>query len=225
MAIDITKKSRVSLSKVVLAKTGDSTKVNLSKSNDNIVINLDWTQNKGGSTGLLASIFGGNQSIDLDLGCFYELNNGICSVIDGVQFSHNRGGAKNKQTRQGCYTDLPYIWHCGDDRGKDSSSGENILVNPQGVHAIRRMVIYCFIYDGIARWSDSDAVITIKVPNQPDIVVEMGKQNDSRRFCAIASIYFNGCEMSVTKEVTFHGNHEDCDRCYGWGLNWGAGSK
>lgn len=224
MAIDVTKKPKISLSKVILEKSGDSTKIDLSKSNDqNIIINLNWTQNK--NSGLFANLFNKNQDIDLDLGCYYELNNGQSSVIDGLQFSHNRGGAKNQRTRQGCYTDAPYIWHCGDDRGSGSSSGENILVNPIGANHIKRIIVYCFIYEGVAKWGESDAIVTVKVPNQPDIVVEMGRQTDPRTFCAIASIEFHGNQMSVRKEITFHNGHKECDRYYGWGFNWEAGSK
>ena len=223
MAIDVTKKPKISLSKVVLEKTGDTHKVDLSKSNEQITINLNWTKNK--NSGLFANLFNKNQDIDLDLGCYYELNNGEASVIDGFQFSHNRGGAKNQRTRQGCYTEAPWIWHCGDDRGADSQSGENILVNPNEVQGIRRIIIYCFIYEGIAKWGESDAVVTVKVPGQPDIVVEMGRQTDPRTFCAIASIEFNGKQMSVCKEITFHNGHKECDRYYGWGFNWGTGSK
>lgn len=149
MAIDVTKKPKISLSKVVLEKSGDSHRVDLSKSNEQITINLNWTQKK--NAGLFANLFNKNQDIDLDLGCYYELNNGEASVIDGLQFSHNRGGAKNQRTRQGCYTQAPWIWHCGDDRGSGSQSGENILVNPNGAEAIRRIIVYCFIYDGIAK--------------------------------------------------------------------------
>ena len=223
MAIDVTKKPKISLSKVVLEKTGDTHKVDLSKSNEQITINLNWTKTK--NSGLFANLFTTNQDIDLDLACYYELNNGEASVIDGLQFSHNRGGAKNQRTRQGCYTEAPWIWHCGDDRGADSQSGENILVNPNEVQGIRRIIIYCFIYEGIAKWGESDAVVTVKVPGQPDIVVEMGRQTDPRTFCAIASIEFNGKQMSVCKEITFHNGHKECDRYYGWGFNWGTGSK
>lgn len=225
MAIDITKRPKVSLSKVVLEKTGDSYRVDLSKSSDqNIIINLNWTQQK--NKGLLANLFNKNQDIDLDLGCFYELRNGQASLIDGLQFSHNRGGARNQVTRQGCYTQQPWIWHCGDDRGNHSSSGENILVNPNGIHDIKRMTIYCFIYDGIARWGESDAVVTVKVPNQPEIVVEMGRQTNPKNFCAIAEIEFTeSLQMTVRKAITFHTGHKDCDEYYNWGFDYTAGSK
>lgn len=214
----------VSLNKVVLEKKGDAHRVDLSKTTDqNIVINLNWSQ--GEPKGFFGKLFGSNQEIDLDLGVYWELKSGHSSVIDGLQFSKGRGGPKNRFTRQGCYTDLPWVWHCGDDRGTTTSSGENILVNPKGIGDLKRLIVYCFIYEGAARWAESDAVVTVKVPNQPEIVVEMGKQTDPRTFCAIASIEFDGSAMSVRKEVTFHRGHADCDKHYGWGMNWEAGSK
>lgn len=223
MAIDVTKKPKISLSKIVLEKSGDSHRVNLSKNDDQITINLNWTKKK--NSGIFANLFNKNQDIDLDLGCYYELINGDSSVIDGLQFSHNRGGGKTQQTRQGCYTKAPWIWHCGDDRGYQSQSGENILVNPNGIEYIKRIIVYCFIYDGIANWGESDAIVTVKIPNHPDIIVEMGRQMDPRTFCAIATIEFSGTQMSVRKEITFHNGHKECDKYYHWGFNWGAGSK
>lgn len=214
----------VSLNKVVLEKRGDVHRVDLSKATDqNIVINLNWSQQK--SRGFLNSLFGGNKEIDLDLGVYWELKTGEASVIDGVQFSKGRGGAKDRLTNQGRYTAEPWVWHCGDDRSGASSEGENILVNPKGIKDLKRLVVYCFIYDGVAKWAESDAVVTVKVPNQPEIVVEMGKQSDLRTFCAIATIDFEGSSMSVRKVVTFHNGHADCDKHYGWGFNWTAGGK
>ena len=87
------------------------------------------------------------------------------------------------------------------------------------------MVIYCFIYEGAAKWAESDAIITVKVPNQPEIVVEMGKQTDPRTFCAIATIDFEYTQMSVRKDINFFNGHADCSQYYGWGFNFSAGSK
>lgn len=131
---------------IELRKQGDHHRIDLTKRSGSnlvgeIIINLDWS--KGG---FLKSLFGG--AIDLDLGCFYEMRNGTKTVIDGLQFSHGRGGSRNQKTRQGCYTQPPYIWHKGDDRGGSSESGESILVNPVGVNEIKRIIVYTFIYDG-----------------------------------------------------------------------------
>ena len=147
----------VSLSKITLEKKGDSHKINLSKATDQqITINLNWTQQK--PTGFFGSLFGSNKEIDLDLGCYWELKDGTASLIDGLQFSKGQGGSKDRLTRQGCYTQAPWVWHCGDDRNGSSSEGENILVNPKGIKDLRRLVIYCFIYEGAAKWAESDAI-------------------------------------------------------------------
>lgn len=154
------------------------------------------------------------------------LKNKKKSVLDALQFAHGQGGPRNQITKQGCYTERPWIWHTGDDRSGSSGEGENIFVNPNGIKELNRIIVYCSIYEGVARWSETNAVVTIKVPENPDIVVEMGKQVDTRKFCAIASITFDGTGgMTVKKLVSFHNGHEDCDHAYDWGMRWQAGRK
>lgn len=91
---------------IVLEKSGDQHRINLEKGGSSfsseIIINLDWS--KGG---VLKQMFGG--AIDLDLGCFYEMRDGSKMLIDGLQFSHGRGGNRHQVTRQGCYNQKPYI--------------------------------------------------------------------------------------------------------------------
>ncbi len=207
---------------IVLEKSGDKHRINLDKAKrttGEIKINLDWS--KGG---FLKRMFGGD--IDLDLGCFYETRDGLKALIDGLQFSHGRGGRRDQQTRQGCYTQAPYIWHMGDDRGGAAESGETILVNPQGISQIKRIVVYTFIYDGAAKWADTNAVVKVSVPGYEDVIVKMGQQSSLRKFCAIASIEIGSDNsMTVQKLVTFHDGHSDCDRRYGWGFNYAPGSK
>lgn len=209
---------------IILEKGGDSHRINLEKPSGKpltgeIIINLDW--NKGG---FFKNLFG--NAVDLDLGCFYELRDGKKMLIDGLQFSHGRGGNRHHQTRQGCYDNAPYIWHQGDDRGGGSSSGETILVNPNDVSQIKRIIVYTFIYEGVAKWSETNAVVTVKVPGCDDVVVEMGQKYSNKKFCAIAQLDF-GTDSSITvkKLVTFHNSHSDCDRAYGWGFNYSPGSK
>jgi tellurite resistance protein TerA len=216
----------INLNKITLEKQGDSHKIDLTKKGANfskeIVINLNWSQEKQGAW---SKFWNGNKSVDLDLGCFYELSDGKKSVIDGLQFAHGQGGSRERETRQGRYTGKPWIWHTGDDRS-GAGNGENILVNPQGLSDLKRIVVYCFIYEGAAKWAETNAVVTIQVPDNPDIVVEMGKQYNSQNFCAIADILFGSDgSMTVKKCVTFHNGHGDCDKAYNWGMKWQAGSK
>lgn len=209
---------------IILEKGGDTHRINLEKSSGRpltgeIVINLDW--NKGG---FFKNLFG--NAVDLDLGCFYEMRDGKKMLIDGLQFSHGREGDRHHVTRQGCYDHAPYIWHQGDDRGGGASSGEIILVNPNGVSQIKRIIVYTFIYEGVAKWSETNAVVKVKIPGSDDVIVKMGQQSSTKRFCAIAQLDF-GTDNSITvkKLVTFHDSHSDCDKVYSWGFNYSPGSK
>ncbi|MGJ1405531.1 stress protein [Sphingobacterium siyangense] len=215
----------INLEKITLEKKGDSHFIDLSKKGNPITqeinINLNWS--KGTKKGIFGSLF--SKDIDLDLGCFYELNNGEKTVIDGLQFSGGKGGTKDRLTRQGRYVAEPWIWHTGDDRGSSSGSGENIIVNPAGLKDLKRMVIYCFIYEGAARWQETNGVVTVKVPGNAEIEVQMGAQSSHSKFCAIAEILFSQNSITVRKLVTFHNSHGDCDKAYRWGMQWTAGSK
>lgn len=209
---------------IILEKGGDTHRINLEKPSGRpltgeIVINLDW--NKGG---FFKNLFG--NPVDLDLGCYYELRNGHKKLIDGLQFSHGRGGNRHQMTNQGCYDQAPFIWHQGDDRGGGASSGETILVNPNGISQIKRIIVYTFIYEGVAKWSETNAVVKVKVPGAEEVVVQMGQQMSNKKFCAIAQLDF-GIDHSITvkKLVTFHDGHRDCDQQYGWGFNYTPGSK
>lgn len=199
---------------IVLEKSGDKHRINLDKgssTNGEIVINLDWNQS-------------GDTPMDLDLGCFYELKGGSKRLIDGLQFSRGRGGTRDEKTNQGSYSHHPYIWHTGDDR--TGGSGETILVNPKGINEIKRMTIYTFIFEGAARWSETNAVVKVKVPGQEEVVVEMGVQTSNQRFCAIAELEFGGDNsITVKKAMTFHDNFSNCDAMYNWGFKYIVGSK
>lgn len=219
----------INLNKITLEKQGDSHKIDLSKGGNittkEIIINLNWTQ-EAKKKGFLGSFFGSKIAVDLDLGCFYELRDGRKTVIDGLQFSQNRGGPKDVYSNQGKYTEKPWIWHTGDDRGISAGSGENILINPAGIKDLKRIIVYCFIYEGVVKWEETNAVVNIKVSNNPEVVVEMGKQKNTQKFCAIAELNFDSYNsITVRKLVTFHNGHGKCDQVYNWGLTWKAGNK
>lgn len=219
----------INLNKITLEKQGDSHKIDLTKKGENstkeIVINLNWSQEPQ-NKGFFSNLFGKAEAVDLDLGCFYELQDDQKSVIDGLQFAHGLGGSRDKLTKQGKYTDKPWIWHTGDDRGTGAGSGENILVNPAGLKDLKRIIVYCFIYEGAAKWEETNGVVTIKVPDNPEVVVEMGKQYNSQKFCAIAELLFDSSNsITVKKLVSFHNGHGECDKAYNWGMKWQAGSK
>lgn len=193
---------------IILQKKGAQHLIQLKKNNleGAIVIQLQW---------------GNKAPVDLDLGCYYELRNGERNLIDALQFGDGNGGPKDVVSRQGCYTNPPYIWHTGDDRGEGNSSTETIIVNAKGIQYIRRIVAYTYIYEGAAQWNLTDAVVNVSVPGQQTVSVKMGEVNDKRRFCAVAQIDFDiDNSITVKRLVSFHNTHSDADLQYGWGFNY-----
>ncbi len=222
-----------------LEKCGDTTYVDWSKSTpkslaNGVVVELRWTfiemrerrnifrTQYDKMNRLLKGIFIGNE--DLDLGIYYELKDGTKSLIDPVQFN-KRGGAKDMQTRQGCFTKIPFIWHQGDDRGANESSCERIFINPQGLNDIKHLYVYAFIWRGVPHWYKTDAKLEIKIGGQSCVLVNLDQTESKERFCVAAEIIPKGNMLEVKKLSTFHKNHSACDRAYGWHFKWTSGTK
>lgn len=207
-----------------LEKSGEKCRLQINRDGGpqgEIRIHLDWDH----QVGFMRRVFGEGE-IDLDLGCFYQMRNGKKTLIDGLQFSRNRVVPRDEVSRQGCYTAAPYIWHTGDDKGSSDDKGETILVNPDGLNEIERIIIYTFIYEGATKWTDTKATLRLRVPGCEDVEVYIGDQPSKQRFCALMEIDINpDGTIDVTRLGTFHDGHSDCDRAYGWGFNYAQRHK
>jgi len=181
-------------------------KVNLVKGSNGlgeIIINLNWKQ----PSGFFA------QRIDLDLGCLYELKDGSKGTVQAL------GNAF------GSLSNPPYISLDGDDRSGASSNGENLRINGKMVPKIRRILVYTFIYEGIANWKGADGVVTVKCPGSPEIIVHMDEYGSRQKMCAIAMLENINDTLSVEKIVRFFDGHRYMDQAFNWGLKWVAGRK
>lgn len=188
-------------------------KVNLSKhgsSMGEILINLNWSQPKQ-RIGFFAPRV---QGIDLDLGCLFELYDG------------RKGSVQALGNAFGSLHNAPYIALDGDDRTGTNTEGENLRINGAMVSQIKRVLVYTFIYEGIANWREADGIVTVKCPGNQDIKVRMDEYGFSQKMCAIALLENrNGEAFSIEKIVRFFNGHQDMDRAFNWGLRWVAGHK
>ncbi|MBR1729424.1 MAG: TerD domain-containing protein [Selenomonadaceae bacterium] len=193
--------------KISLVKTG--------KTLGEIVINLNWSQpQQQKSSGFLDRIFGNSsKGVDLDLGCLFELQNGDKGVVQALG---NAFGELNHS---------PYIALDGDDRTGSVAAGETIRVNGKFVDKIKRILVYTFIYDGVAQWREVDGIVTVKCPGSPDIIVRMDEYGSKKRLCGIALLENTGSTFSVEKIVKFYDNQRYLDEDFDWGLQWQVGRK
>lgn len=207
-------RSSISLSKIELKKSGD--KINLEKKNNTlgeVFINLNWNQQTS-NQGFLNAMFGGNKGVDLDLGCLFELSDGHKGVIQALGNSF------------GSYTYDPFIELDHDDRSGQSKNGENLRINGSQLRQFKRILVFAFIYEGVANWTEVDGVVTLKQSGGPDVVVRLDNPRNGKNMCAIAMIEnINNETMSVKKLSTYYSGHKELDRAYNWNMRWVAGSK
>jgi tellurite resistance protein TerA len=200
----------VSLSKVTLTKARPS--ISLAKkgaSFGEIKVNLNW--NKGQKkTGWFGS---GSKNIDLDLGCLFELKDGS---IGAVQALGNAFGNFDHE---------PFIKLMADDRTGASTDGEWMRINGSRWNDIRRIIIYSFIYEGVANWTETDGVVTVFVPENAPIEVKLEEGANDKRNCGIVLLENIDGQISVKREVRYFGGTQELDRHYSWGLQWRSGSK
>lgn len=201
MAINLQKGQKVSLEKKSPAGIGE------------ILVNLNWNS-KPAKQGFLSGLLGGGRGIDLDLGCLYELKDGRKGTV---------------QALGNCFGSLdrpPYVALDGDDRTGAAASGENLRINGNKLSEIRRILVFTYIYEGIANWQQADAVVTIQYPGAEDLVVKMDSYHSSNIMCGLA-LFENQADQtfSVEKIVQFYSGHQELDRAFGWGMKWTAGRK
>lgn len=200
----------VSLSKVSLTKAERT--VSLKKDDGRfgrIRVNLNWNQKKKGGW------FSSSKGIDLDLGAFVEFKAGAKTAVQALGDTF------------GAYADPPFVFLKGDDRSGAAMDGEWLEINGDMWDHFGRILIYAFIYEGIANWQESDGVVRVMVPNQPEIEVKMNEVAGNSRdgMCAVALLENVGGEIKVSREVKFFRGHRYMDEAYGWGMRWVAGSK
>lgn len=201
MAINLQKGQKVNLVKKPSAGLGE------------ILVNLNWNPTPV-KQGFLASLLGGGQGIDLDLGCLYELKNGRKGTVQALG---NVFGSLKQE---------PFISLDGDDRTGSSTDGENLRINGDQITQIKRILVYTFIYEGVANWQQADATVTFRYPGAEDIIVKMDSFNSSNIMCGLALLEnINDETFSVEKIVQFYRGHEDLDRAFHWGLSWTPGKK
>ncbi|NIK78907.1 tellurite resistance protein TerA [Paenibacillus castaneae] len=205
------KQAPINLSKISLTKRGDV--INLQKgagSLGEIVINLNWNQKKAAK-----GFFGrSSSSVDLDLGCLFELKNGMKGSVQALGNSF------------GDFSRAPYISLDGDDRTGSITTGENLRINGSKVSEIQRIVVYAYIYSGATNWAEADGVVTIKQSGGPEIEVRMDEHNNRMGMCAIAMIDNVGDQtFSIKRLVQYFSGHKELDEAYRWGLRWVQGSK
>lgn len=198
---------------ILLDKANPTQKIDLNKIEKvgEIAANLNWNQGK--PSGFLGRLFGGQaEAVDLDLGCLYELQDGSKGAVQAL------GDAFGSKTQ------APYIALDGDDRTGESTEGEWLRINGDQWSKIKRVLIYTFIYEGVANWGETDGSLTLHINGQPPILTKL-VGGDERTFCAVAMLTNENGQVKIDRLDRYFSGHEEADRAYGWNMRWKPGHK
>jgi tellurite resistance protein TerA len=179
-------------------------------------VNLRWTSKPagGGGGGLFKRRGGG--AIDLDLGAMYEYTDGSKGVVQAL--------GKAFRDRHTLGSD-PICWLDGDDRS-GGAEGENLFVDLSHSAAIKRILVFAFIYEGAPNWAAADGVVTLFPTTGPQVEVRLDEHDSKSPTVAIAMLENVNGEVSVRREVRYiQGMQDVLDRSYDWGMTWSKGRK
>lgn len=206
--------------KVTLTKSAPS--VSLTKrgsAGGTIRVNLRWRSRPEGSEnrGFLKRLAQGPQQIDLDLACLYELADGTKGVVQalGNAFTSRQSGGGP-----------PIIRLDGDDRSGAATDGENLFVDLAQSAALKRVLVFAFIYEGTPNWAEAAAVVTLHPASGDPVEIHLDESDAGAKSCAIAMIENVGGDVRVRREVRYlRGSQRALDEAYGWGMQWQQGRK
>lgn len=207
--------SKINLSKITLTK--EQPRISLEKKGAGrgvYKVNLNWnTKPKTGNGGFLSGIFGGNKGIDLDLAAYVQLKNGRRFIIQALGETF------------GNLDYPPYVKLLGDDRTGAQSEGEWLEINGKHIDEIEEIIIFTFIYEGVANWNETDGKVTLYIGDNPPVETILTEGNNRLPMCAIARIRNEGNGLSIERLNRYFSGHKDMDKAYGWGFNWVRGEK
>jgi tellurite resistance protein TerA len=198
----------VSLKKITLEKSSPT--VSLKKTGDSfgeIILNLNWNQQQK------RGFFGGNGAVDLDLGVLFEMRDGTRGCIQALGSSF------------GSFEREPFIELSGDDRTGAVAAGETIRVNGRHFDKLSRLAVFALIYDGVPNWQQTDGIVRMNIPGQPEIEVRMDEGQNNRRLCGIALIDNVNGSLQMQRHMKYYQDQRGFADDIGIYLRWTAGSK
>ncbi len=171
-------------------------------------IRLTWTEGEAHQRNLADRLVGRDSmvGIDLDLGAFVELANGLKGVVQPLGQAF------------GAYDQVPFI-QVAQTADRGNQGGEALRLNGSQLAQFRRLVIFACVPQGHPDWVSAQASCLIASGPQ-GLQIALDNAQNRHPLCVIATAEPDGQRLRVTKATSYHASHVDADRAYGVGLQW-----
>lgn len=182
-----------------------------------IHVGLAWNniivEKSSGFMGLIKKMT--KQGVDLDLGCFFELNDGTRGILQPFGDLY------------GNFDALPYISLSGDNRtGEGEGHDEAISINGTQWSKIKRVLVYCYIYKGPNDWSQIKPHLDINLSDEENLLaIEPRLKTNDLSVCALASMKNIKDGLQIVTHGEYFVSQAAMDRAFGFGLKWEDGAK
>ncbi len=184
---------------------------------DNMKIGLAWNniivEQSSGFMGLIKKAT--KQGVDLDLGCFFELQDETKGILQ--PFGELFGNLE----------EMPYIALSGDDRtGNADGYDEYLTINGPQWPKIKRVLVYTYIYKGSSDWSQIQPDLGVMIEkNKPALHIKPALKTNKMTVCALATLKNAKNGVQIMTHGEYFTSQASMDRAFGFGFNWEDGAK
>ncbi|MDE1461599.1 TerD family protein [Spartinivicinus poritis] len=166
---------------------------------EDLLVTLTW-DNQLNPHDPMNNVLDFNPVNDMRIGAFYELSNG------------QRGLVQSYGEERGSYYGVPYIQALSNEEQR----AQQLQLNTQYWHKSYRILVYCFILEGLSQWNKLGASIDFNKLDQ----ININSYRCDQPLCAVAMIERVAQQYKLTPLVEFFDSLVAMDQAYGWGLPW-----
>jgi uncharacterized protein involved in tellurium resistance len=154
---------------------------------ESIEASLSWHQAKANAA----------NKVVLRMGCLYEDAAGNIKILDVLDGQPGQTDAP------------PYIAIAAD--------GADIRLAGEAMNEARRVLLYAYIYAGIAAWEETGGQVLVRQPESPALAIDLGKEPADGRFRALARIEKGtDGEWRIVSAARHYPSRQALAKAYGW---------
>jgi uncharacterized protein involved in tellurium resistance/tellurite resistance protein len=147
-------------------------------------------------------------AVRLDVGCFWELQDGKKGQLEGLSNLH------------GSLSAPPFVALSGETHHSGALCHEKMMINGDQWGQIRRVLFYAMIHEGPLQWGPLDARVTLLAPQQTPVHLDLITENKNGPIAALMLLENRSDQMRIVYPGGFFESHYALDAAFDFQLRW-----